>query len=176
MFLKVQLSWNVIIPAESLDEKGLMVQRSIVVRLLDDFSCKKGTKDLGYLIALTTLENIGEGKVRQHTGDVLFPVIFNCITFKLFRGEILDGTVHKILKHGVILRCGPVENVYLSCKMMRDYHFVPGENPIFLSNKMSKIEKDVVVRVIVIGTKWLEAEKEFQALVSLDGDYLGPVS
>ncbi|KAJ7954779.1 DNA-directed RNA polymerase II subunit RPB7 [Quillaja saponaria] len=175
MFLKVQLPWNVIIPAENLDEKGLMLQRSIVICLLDDFAVKRATKDFGYYLAVTTLESIGEGQVRQHTGDVLFPVVFSGITFKIFRGEILEGVVHKVLKHGVFLRCGPVEHVYLSYLKMHDYHYVPGENPYFL-NKTSKIGKDVVVRFIVIGTKWLEAEREFQALVSLEGDYLGPVS
>ena len=45
-----------------------------------------------------------------------------------------------------------------------------------MNDKHSKIEKDVVIRFIVIGTKWMEAEREFQALVSLEGDYLGPVS
>ncbi|XP_057990306.1 DNA-directed RNA polymerase V subunit 7-like [Hevea brasiliensis] len=58
----------------------------------------------------------------------------------------------------------------------RDYHYVPEENLVFLNDKMSKIEKDAVVRFIVIGTKWLDSEREFQALVSLEGDYLGPVS
>ncbi|KAK6228589.1 hypothetical protein SCA6_000929 [Theobroma cacao] len=176
MFLKVQLPWNVIIPADSLGAKGLMLQKAIVVHLLDDFACKKATKDLGYFIAVTTLESIGDGKVRQNTGDVLFPVVFSGITFKMFRGEILEGVVHKILKHGVFLRCGPVQNIYLSHVKMPDYHYVPGENAIFMNDKHSKIEKDVVVRFIVIGTKWLEAEREFQALVSLEGDYLGPVS
>ncbi|XP_038903799.1 DNA-directed RNA polymerase V subunit 7-like [Benincasa hispida] len=170
MFLKVQLPWNVIIPAENLDAKGLMLQRSIIIRLLDEFATKKATKDLGYFLAVTTLENIGEGKVRQ-TGDVLFPVIFSGITFKLYRGEILEGVVHKVLKHGAFLRCGPVESIYLSYLKMPDYRYVPGENPV-----LSKIGKDVVVCFIVIGTKWLEAEREFQALVSLEGDYLGPVS
>ncbi|KAL9411179.1 hypothetical protein AB3S75_044885 [Citrus x aurantiifolia] len=146
MFLKVKLPWNVVVPAENLDAKGPMLQRSIVVRLLDDFARRKATKDLGYFLAVTTLENIGEGRVRENTGEVLFPVVFSGITFKIFRGEVLDGTVHK------------------------------AENPVFLSEKNPKIEKDVVVRVIVIGTKWLEAEREFQALVSLEGDFLGPVS
>ncbi|XP_052206907.1 uncharacterized protein LOC127811239 [Diospyros lotus] len=176
MFLKVQLPWNVIIPAENLDRKGLMLQRSIITRLLDEFSAKKATKDLGYFLAVTTLDNIGEGKVRQQTGDVLFPVLFSCITFKIYRGEILEGVVHKILKHGVFLRCGPVENLYLSNQKMSDYRYVPGENPVFMNDKLSKIAKDVVVRFLVIGTKYIESEKEFQAVVSLEGDYLGPVS
>uniref|UniRef100_A0A2P2QMG8 DNA-directed RNA polymerase subunit n=1 Tax=Rhizophora mucronata TaxID=61149 RepID=A0A2P2QMG8_RHIMU len=175
MYLKVQLPWNVIIPAENLDSKGLVLQKAIIIHLLEEFAAKRATKDLGYYLAVTTLEKIGEGKVRQRTGDVLFPVVFNGITFKIFKGEILEGVVHKVLKHGVFMRCGPIENIYLSSLKMVDYHFVHGENPVFLSDKMSKIEKDVVIRFVVIGTKWLEAEREFQALVSLEGDYLGPV-
>lgn len=176
MFLKVKLPWNVVIPAENLDAKGLMLQRSIVIRLLDDFASKKATKDLGYYLAVTTLESIGEGKVRQTTGDVLFPVVFSGITFKIFRGEILEGTVYKVMKHGVFLRCGPIENIYLSNKKMPNYHYVTGETPIFIHESLPKIGKDVLIRFIVIGTKWNEAEREFQALVSLDGEYLGPVS
>ncbi|PON69801.1 RNA polymerase Rpb [Parasponia andersonii] len=175
MFLKVKLPWNVVIPAESLDTKGLVLQKSIIIRLLDEFAAKKATKDLGYLLAVTTLDHIGEGKVRQQSGDVLFPVVFSGITFKIFRGEILEGVVHKVLKHGVFLKCGPIENAYLSCIKMPGYSYTVGENPVFRSEKQPTIEKDVVVRVIVIGTKWLEAEREFQALVSLDGDYLGPL-
>ncbi|KAI8019317.1 DNA-directed RNA polymerase V subunit 7 [Camellia lanceoleosa] len=162
--------------AESLDTKGLMLQKSIIIRLLDDFSTKKATKELGYFLALITLDNIGEGRVRQHSGDGLFPVLCSCITFKLHRGKILEGVVHKILKHGVFLRCGPVENIYLSNQKMHDYRYVPGENPIFMNDKMSRIEKEVAVRFIVIGTKYIEAEKDFQAVVSLEGDFLGPVS
>ena len=73
-----------IIPPENLDAKGLLLQRSIIIRLLDEFSAKKSTKDLGYFLAVTALNSIGEGKVRQHTIDVLFPVIFRGITFKVF--------------------------------------------------------------------------------------------
>ncbi|KAH7522187.1 hypothetical protein FEM48_Zijuj07G0111800 [Ziziphus jujuba var. spinosa] len=176
MFLKVQLPWNVVILAENLDAKGLMLQKAIVIRLMDEFATKKATKDLGYFLAFTTLDKAGEGKVRQNTGDVMFPVVFSGITFKLYRGEILEGVVHKVFKHGVLLRCGPVENIYLSSLKRTDYQHMPEENAFFLNDMPSKIEKDVVVRFIVIGTKWLEADREFQALVSLDGDYLGLIA
>ncbi|OMO99717.1 hypothetical protein CCACVL1_03663 [Corchorus capsularis] len=176
MFLKVEQQWNVIVSPEKLVAKGLMLQKAIVVRLLDDFASKKANKDFGYFINVTTVENIGDGKVRHSTGDVLFPVSFSGITFKMFRGEILRGVVHKVLKHGVFLKCGPVQNIYLSHLKMPDYKYVPGENAFFMNDKQSRIEKDVVVRFIVIGTKWMEAEREFQALVSLEGDYLGPIS
>ncbi|KAI4354428.1 hypothetical protein L6164_003289 [Bauhinia variegata] len=176
MFVKLQLPWNVILPPDSLEKTSLMLQRKILIKLLDEFATKKATKDHGYYLAVTTVDNIGEGKVRQHSGDVLFPVVFSAITFKVFRGEIMEGVVHKVLKHGVFLRCGPIENAYLSNTKMADYKYVPGENAYFMNDKMSKIAKESVVRYIVLGTRWMEADREFQVLVSLEGDYLGPVS
>lgn len=175
MFLKAQLQWNVIIPAESLDAKGLALQKSIIIHLLDEFAAKKATSSLGYFLAVTTLDKIGEGRVRQHSGDVLFPVTFICLTFKIFKGEVLEWEVHKILKHGVLLRCGPVENIYLSHQKMQGYSYVPGENPIFMSEKTAKIEKGVKVRVMMVGARYMEAEREYQAVANLDGDFLGPV-
>ncbi|OVA05324.1 RNA polymerase Rpb7 [Macleaya cordata] len=175
MYLKVELPRNVVIPPDQLDGEGLILQRSIIIRLLEDFSSRKATQEHGYFVAPTTLERIGEGKVRQDSGDVLFPVVFTCITFKPFRGEILRGVVNKIMKQGVFLSCGPIEKVYLAAQKMADYHHVPGENPIFMNDKHSRIEKDVEVRFMVLGTKWIETDREFQILGSLEGDYLGPV-
>ncbi|GJX44115.1 DNA-directed RNA polymerase V subunit 7-like protein [Tanacetum coccineum] len=176
MFLKEQLNWNVVIPAENLDIKGLMLQKAILVRLLDDFSAKKATKASWLSISRDYPRQNREGKVRELSGDVLFPLSFTCLSFKVFRGEVIEGVVHKILKHGVFLRCGPIENLYLSNQKMTDYQYQIAESPCFLNLKTgSRIEKDVTVRCIVIGVKYMEAEKELQAVVGLEGDYLGPV-
>lgn len=176
MYLKSKLSWNVVIPAESLDAGSLMLQKAIITRLMADFAAKKASKDLGYFLALTAVGRIGEGKVRKQSGDVIFPVSFSCITFKILPGEVLEGVVHKILKPGVFLRCGPAETIFLSHQKMDDYQYVPGENPYFLNTKSSKIEKGVVVRFLVIGEKFIEVEKDFRVVGSLEGDYLGPIS
>ncbi|XP_043721058.1 DNA-directed RNA polymerase V subunit 7-like [Telopea speciosissima] len=176
MYLEVKLNWNVLISPEHLDGKGLMLQRSIILRLLEDFATRKATKDHGYFLALTTLDRIGEGKVRQDSGDVLFPVQFSCITFKPFKAEILQGFVTRIMKQGVFLSSGPIGQIFLSSTKMPDYRYVPGENPFFLNDKQSKIEKDVKVRFMVLGTKWAEADREFQMVVTLEGDFLGPIS
>ncbi|GFP95875.1 DNA-directed RNA polymerase v subunit 7 [Phtheirospermum japonicum] len=176
MYLKSKLSWNIVLPAENMDINGLMLQKAIITRLMADFAAKKASKELGFFLAINTVTGIGEGKVRQHSGDVLFPVDFSCITFKMFAGEVLEGTVHKILKVGVFMRCGPAENVFLSLKLMDDYEYVPGEIPYFMNPKSSKIEKGVVVRFLVHGVRYAEAEKDFHAAASLKGDYLGPIS
>ncbi|KAK4482824.1 hypothetical protein RD792_009994 [Penstemon davidsonii] len=176
MFLKSQLTWNVTIPAENLDTEGMMLQKAILLHLMNEFATKKASKDLGYFIAITTLDCVGEGKVRLHTGDLFFPVSFTCITFKMLLGEVLQGTVHKILKHGVFLVCGPAEKVYLSHYKMSGYQYVPGEKPVFRNEKSGTIiEKGVVLRFVVLAEKYNEAENDFRAVVSMEGDHLGPV-
>ncbi|KAL5712325.1 hypothetical protein ACHQM5_014511 [Ranunculus cassubicifolius] len=175
MYLKAELPWNVLIPPENLDAKGIMLQRAIIVRLMDEFTRRKATKDHGYYLAVTMLNTIGEGKVRQDSGGVLFPVTMSCITFKPFNGEVLNGVVNKVMKQGVFVTCGPIETVYVAAATMPDYSFVSGENPVFLSDSLSKIEKDVELRFVVIGTKWSEHEREFKVLGSLKRDFLGPV-
>jgi DNA-directed RNA polymerase IV and V subunit 7 len=59
---------------------------------------------------------------------------------------------------------------------MLGYMYILSENQISMNQKMPKIAKDVKVRVVVIGMKWMQAEREFQALGGLEGDYMGPIS
>lgn len=58
---------------------------------MQDFTAMKTTEDLGHYLAVTTVESIGDGTIRQQTGDLMFSVVFGSITFKLYRGEVLAG-------------------------------------------------------------------------------------
>jgi DNA-directed RNA polymerase-4/5 subunit 7 len=53
--------------------------------------------------------------------DVFFPVVFNCRTFIPFKGEILQGVVHRIFRQGVFLRCGPINYAFISARKMPNY-------------------------------------------------------
>jgi DNA-directed RNA polymerase-4/5 subunit 7 len=90
------------------------------------------------------------------------------------KGEILVGSVEKILKHGVFLKSGPMENIFLSEKTMSEYKYLGGESPMFRKDH-SKLEKDTIVRFKVMGFRWMEADRQFQLLATLAGDFLGPL-
>ncbi|XP_050373210.1 DNA-directed RNA polymerase V subunit 7-like [Argentina anserina] len=170
MYLKVKLCWNVVIPPKSLQIDGVKFQTELSRRLLNAFSEERATKDLGYLLAVTTVESIGDGKVRPGTGEVKYPVVFNCITFKLFPGEIIHAVVCKVMWHGVCLRCGPVENLFLSANRIPDYQYIPRDDDSMFLNpakSQSRIRKDVTIRCIVIATRWSDADREFRVLVDL---------
>ncbi|KAK1324436.1 hypothetical protein QJS10_CPA01g01516 [Acorus calamus] len=175
MFLEVEISGNVFLPPSELDKQGLILHRSIIFHLLEDIARKKATQDHGYFVAVTTLNQVNNGRIREDEGNVRFPVTYNCITFKPFKGEILEGNVKQIMKHGVFMSCGPVDTVFIAAQKMEDYQYVAGDSPMFISQRRPKIEIGSIIRFMVLGTKWVETERAFQVLGSLSGDFLGPV-
>uniref|UniRef100_A0ACD5WNL4 Uncharacterized protein n=1 Tax=Avena sativa TaxID=4498 RepID=A0ACD5WNL4_AVESA len=174
VFLQAEMSWNVLIHPDQLSPEGLLLRKSILTRLLEDMTNRKASKDHGYFVAVNELKAISEGKVRELTGDVLFPVTFTCITEKPMKGEIMVGSVEKILKHGVFLKSGPMENIFLSGKTMSEYKYIGGESPMFMKDH-SKLEKGTAVRFKVMGFRWMEADRQFQLLATLTGDFLRPL-
>ncbi|TQD90176.1 hypothetical protein C1H46_024282 [Malus baccata] len=165
---------------ENLDQDRLVSTRTVVTRLLEDLLREKADKDLGYFLAVTGLKRIGKGEVVDNSGDVFFPVVFNCRMFLPCKGEIMEGVVHHIYRLGVFLRCGPINYVFLSARKMPNFRYVAGESPVFLNDDLAKIEKDVVIRFKVLGVRWIEIRddirKEFVMLASLEGDSLGPLT
>lgn len=132
-FVKVKLPWNVVELAENLV--------TIVICLLDDFAGRKSTKDLRCYLAVTTLESIGEGKVRENAGEMLFPVVF---IGKIFQGIDLEGDrTQDAEAWGSFQLC---QSICFTCTKMPNYRYVQAENPVLLGDKNLKIEKDVVGR------------------------------
>ncbi|CAA6662739.1 unnamed protein product [Spirodela intermedia] len=150
-------------PPESLFAEGLKLQQAIVLRLLEEVSCRKASKELGYFVAVTSLESVGEGQLQELTGNVIFPSP--------------SGARHpQGAPHGIMLAAGPLEGVFLSAKAMGDgYEYLPRDEPVFLSEKLSRLESGGAVRFKVLGLKWMEEDREFQVLATMAADFLGPL-
>ena len=159
----------------------------IMTRLLEDLLSERVSKDHGYYLGVTSLQQICKGEIVEESGDVSFPVVFKCRTFLPCEGEILQGVVYQVLNLGVLLRCGPIKYAYLSALKMPGYRYVssrkklgPGRNRRFVSEEHGTIENGVVVCFTVLAVRWEDeigpVKNEFQMLVSLEGDFLGPIS
>ena len=52
----------------------------------------------GFVVAVTNVCDIGKGLIRDGTGFVTFPVKYDCVVFRPFRGEILESVVTMVNK------------------------------------------------------------------------------
>ncbi|CAA3025390.1 DNA-directed RNA polymerase II subunit RPB7 [Olea europaea subsp. europaea] len=61
------------------------------------------------LAAITGIESVGKGLIRDGTGFVTFPVKYQCVVFRPFKGVILEAVVTMVNKMGFLAEAGPVQ-------------------------------------------------------------------
>ena len=52
----------------------------------------------GFVVAVTTIDNIGAGIIQPGQGFVVYPVKYKAIVFRPFKGEVLDAIVTQVNK------------------------------------------------------------------------------
>ena len=52
----------------------------------------------GFVIAVTTIDNIGVGVIQPSRGFVMYNVKYKAIVFRPFKGEVLDAVVTQVNK------------------------------------------------------------------------------
>lgn len=67
------------------------MRKSII--LIQYFICR-----YGFVIAVTSIDNIGAGIIQPGQGFVLYPVKYKAIVFRPFKGQVLDGIVVQVNK------------------------------------------------------------------------------
>ncbi|XP_064385104.1 DNA-directed RNA polymerase II subunit RPB7 [Halichondria panicea] len=134
------------------------------------------TGKYGFVIAVTTIDNIGAGALQTGRGLALYPVKYRAIVFRPFKGEILDAIVTQVNKVGLFTQIGP-----LSCFVSRhsippDMDFDPTTTPPCYRTEDSDavIQEDDTIRLRVVGTR-VDANDIF-AVGSIMDDYLGIIS
>lgn len=176
MFFEICMKRLVVLQPHKL-HRGVLLKAAILTQLLEDIKLLKCSEDHGYYVTATTFESMGDGKVRPYTGAVVFPLEFKCIVFKPYKGEILHGQVTRLLKQGCFIFCGPLEEVFLHVQTMKGFKYQIGESMEFCSFRTddgsAEIRVGSIVRFKILGLKWFEEQRQFKALATLDGDYLG---
>ncbi|KAI3700791.1 hypothetical protein L2E82_45429 [Cichorium intybus] len=176
MLCEVECLQHVSISTKDLDKTGKIPASSIVTKLLKQLTIYKALEEFGYFLGVTKLKAIKNGINHDSKKYIDFLVVFNCRTLLPVKGEVMIGIVHSINRFGVFLKSGPMKVVYLSTRKMPNYYFVDEGEPVFLSNDMSRIENDVVVRFVVFATRWNQRTRDIRVLASIEGESLGPVS
>uniref|UniRef100_A0A915Q638 Signal peptidase complex catalytic subunit SEC11 n=2 Tax=Bilateria TaxID=33213 RepID=A0A915Q638_9BILA len=113
------------------------------------------TGKYGFVVAVTTIDNIGAGLIQPGRGFVLYPVKYKAIVFRPFKGQVVDAVVNQVNKVGLFCDIGP-----LSCFVSRhcippDMEFEPNSNPpcYKTADESVVIKQDDEIRVKLIGTR-----------------------
>ncbi|MBA0609809.1 hypothetical protein Godav_010745 [Gossypium davidsonii] len=129
---------------------GRNLRENLVSKLMKDVEGTCSGRH-GFVVAITGIENVGKGLIRDGTGFVTFPVKYQCVVFRPFKGEILEAAVTMM---GFFAETGPVQIFVSNHLIPDDMEFQSGDMPNYTTSDGSvKIQKDSEVRLKIIGTR-----------------------
>jgi len=128
----------------------------------------------GFIIMVTAIVSLGQGKISDNTGLATFEVSYKAIVFRPFKNEIVDAVVTEVNKMGFMAEVGPLQ-VFVSKHLIpADMTFDPTENCYTAEDESVKISNNDEVRLKIVGTR-VDATEIF-AIGSIKEDFLGLIS
>ncbi len=140
MFYKTQLKDHIRIPPHIF---GLKLEEAMIERIKKKYEGYI-SKELGIVIDVSRLDNIGEGIIIPGDGASYYETEFEVIIFKPEMQEVVLGRIKDIADFGAFINIGPIDGMIHISQTMND--FVSFNKEKTLAGKESK-------KVLKIGDK-----------------------
>lgn len=131
------------------------------------------TGKYGFVIAITSIDSIGDGIIQSSTGFATYQLKFKAIVFRPFKNEVLDGVVTDVNRVGIFLNVGPLQCFISRHSIPSDMQFDPSSSSYKTADETLVIQISTPLRFKVVGTR-VDASDIF-AIGTLMDDYLGPL-
>ncbi len=132
MFYKVELKDHIRVPPNLFN---LPLEEAVIKRIKTKYSGFI-SKDLGIVIDVSGMKEIGEGILIAGDGASYYDVTFELLTFKPEMQEVIVGKIKDIAEFGAFINIGPIDGMIHISQTMDD--FVSFSKDKTLAGKESK--------------------------------------
>ncbi len=147
MYKRVRLKDTVEVPPEELGD----VSPELVKKLLQDKLEGRMDEEVGSVVSVTNVHDIGEGAVLPNRPGVYYEADFDAVTFDPQMQEVVDGTVVEVVEFGAFVGIGPVDGLLHVSQISDEYLAFDGENQQLSSNESNRalgVEDAVRTRIV----------------------------
>ncbi|MCD6478108.1 MAG: DNA-directed RNA polymerase [Candidatus Aenigmarchaeota archaeon] len=156
MYKVIEVEDSVRVPPDKLD-KDLEVAVSESIREKYEGILNP---ELGIVLNLETVEDVGEGEILPGDGAVFFPSKFKLLVYYPEEHEVTIGEVVDITEFGAFVRIGPIDAMVHVSQIMDDYVSYDKKNSILVGRDSKKILKEGdVVRARIISVSFTKENK-----------------
>ena len=132
MFYKTEVKDHIRVPPNLF---GLPLEEAVIKRIRAKYSGFI-SKDLGIVIDVSGMKEIGEGVIIPGDGASYYDVAFELLTFKPEMQEVVTGKIKDIAEFGAFVNIGPIDGMIHISQTMDD--FVSFSKDKTLAGKESK--------------------------------------
>jgi len=147
MYKRVRLKDTVEVPPRNLAD----VTEERVQALLQDKLEGRMDEDVGSVVSVVDVHDIGEGTVLPGRAGVYYEAEFDAITFDPSMQEVVDGEVVEVVEFGAFVGIGPVDGLLHVSQISDEYLAYDGENQQLASTESSQtltVDDPVRVRIV----------------------------
>jgi DNA-directed RNA polymerase subunit E' len=147
MYKRVRLKDTVEVPPKALGD----VSPALVKQLLQDKLEGRMDEQVGSVVSVTEVHDIGEGTVLPNRPGVYYEADFDAVTFDPEMQEVIDGTVVEVVEFGAFVGIGPVDGLLHVSQISDEYLAFDGENQQLASNESNRtLGVDDAVRARIV--------------------------
>ena len=169
MYKRVRLKDTVEVPPEALGD----VTPELVKRLLQDKLEGRMDEDVGSVVSVVEVNDIGDGAVLPNRPGVYYEADFDAITFDPQMQEVVDGSVVEVVEFGAFVGIGPVDGLLHVSQISDEYLSYDGENQMLASrdsNRTLGVEDSVRTRIV---TKSIDERNPRESKIGLTAKQVG---
>ena len=152
MYYMTKIEDTVRIPPYRFDEP----LEDVAIETLNEAYNGKLDKELGLMVAVVGIEEMGEGTLIMGDGAAYYSVVFNAIFFKPEQQELIEGEVIEIAEFGAFVRIGPMDGLVHVSQVTDDYINYDSRGGSLIGKESGKIlsEGDLVrARIVALSLK-----------------------
>ncbi|WP_247731157.1 DNA-directed RNA polymerase [Halovivax limisalsi] len=169
MYKRVRLKDTVEVPPEELGD----VSPELVKRLLQDKLEGRMDEEVGSIVSVTAVHDIGEGAVLPNRPGVYYEADFDAVTFDPQMQEVVDGTVVEVVEFGAFVGIGPVDGLLHVSQISDEYLAYDGENQRLSSSESDQaLGVDDAIRTRIV-TKSIDERNPRDSKIGLTAKQVG---
>jgi DNA-directed RNA polymerase subunit E' len=135
MYKRVRLRDTVEVPPEALAE----VTPDLVKRLLQDKLEGRMDEEVGSVVSVVEVHDIGDGAVLPNRPGVYYEAEFDAVTFDPEMQEVVDGEVVEVVNFGAFVGIGPVDGLLHVSQISNEYLAFDEENQQLASRDSNRV-------------------------------------
>ena len=135
MYKRVRLTDTVEVPPRHLAD----VSPGLVKRLLQDKLEGQMDEDIGSVVSVTEVHDIGDGAVLPNRPGVYYEAEFDAVTFDPQMQEVVDGEVVEVVNFGAFVGIGPVDGLLHVSQISDEYLAYDEENQQLASRDSNRV-------------------------------------
>ena len=133
---------------------GLPTKEAVEKQITESF-VDKVTKELGFIVALVSVDKVETGVIIPGDGSAFYNSTFKLLVWKPELHEIVYGTISDITNFGAFIRIGPAQGMIHISQTMEDYVSLSKTGTLYGKASKRTLSKgdDCIARVVAISFK-----------------------